>query len=220
MQIEEKIFKKYTVDLKKIEKFQSTKKDKYIFEKLFMNNQFKAIVEISKNGTLKGKVVDTENNEEFLPLKTDNQGAFIGEVRDTYEKFLIEIRNKYFIKNYFVSPQANRIATEIEKKYGDNPIFMWEKFPDFGVFKNSKNDKWYGIIMNIERKKLEENAKENVDIINLKLDKNEITELLNKKGFYPAWHMNKKYWITIILDETFSDKKIIEYIEKSHQLCK
>jgi len=55
-----------------------------------------------------------------------------------------------------------------------------------------------------------------IEVINIKLDKEEIIELLKKDGFYPAWHMNKKSWITLILDETLSDKKIMEYIEESH----
>ena len=38
---------------------------------------------------------------------------------------------------------------------------------------------------------------------------------LNQKGIYPAYHMNKKHWISIFLDETFSDGEIMEYIKKS-----
>ena len=32
--------------------------------------------------------------------------------------------------------------------------------------------------------------------------------------------MNKKYWITLILDETLSDETIIEYIKKSYENVK
>ena len=64
------------------------------------------------------------------------------------------------------------------------------------------------------------NAKENADIINLKLESDEIETLIKKEGFYPAYHMNKKYWITLILDETLSDETIIEYIKKSYENVK
>ena len=51
--------------------------------------------------------------------------------------------------------------------------------------------------------------------MNVKLDKDEITELLKTRGFYPAYHMNKKNWITILLDDTISDEVIMCLIEKS-----
>ena len=53
--------------------------------------------------------------------------------------------------------------------------------------------------------------------MNIKLLPEKITELLKRKGFYPAYHMNKKNWITIILDETLEDEEIMGYIRKSHQ---
>ena len=55
-----------------------------------------------------------------------------------------------------------------------------------------------------------------VDVLNIKLEPNEIIELLNKKGFYKAYHMNKKYWISIILDNTIEDNTILELISESY----
>ena len=58
---------------------------------------------------------------------------------------------------------------------------------------------------------------EDIEIINIKLDENKIVKLLNRKGFYKAYHMNKKYWITINLDDTISDEEIMNYIEESYK---
>ena len=55
-----------------------------------------------------------------------------------------------------------------------------------------------------------------VEIIDIKLEPNEIERLLEQDGFYPAYHMNKKSWITIILNNTISDEKIMNLIEKSY----
>lgn len=218
MSTEKDIFQKYTPDFKKLVRY-GFKEDNtvYHYEKVFNDNEFKAIIEISKDGIISGKVYDLENNDEFLPLKIESQqGSFAGEIREKYKEILIDIRDKCFLKNYFIFPQANRITNIIIKKYGNNPDFMWEKFPDYGVFKNSDNSKWYGIIMNINYSKLGLNSNKPVEIINLKLNKDEIQELLKKDGFYPAWHMNKKSWITITLDETLSDSEIIKLLEESY----
>lgn len=219
MNIKNDIFKKYTPDFQKLVEYGFIKnQDKYYFEKTFKNGEFRAFIEISKNGKFLGKVYDLENNDEFLLLNIETQSStFASEIREEYKKILIDIRNNCFFENYFISPQANRISKLIIKKYGTKPEFMWKKFPTYGVFKNSKTNKWYGIIMYIKYSKLIEiNNDDNIEIINLKLDSDKIQNLLKQKSFFPAWHMNKKYWITITLDETLSDDTILSFIEESY----
>ena len=218
MNIEDEIFKKYTPDFKKLIEYGfSENKAIYYYEKLFQNNDFKTVIKISKEGVVTGKVYDLENNDEFLALKIETQqGAFAAEIRKEYKSILLDIRDKCFSKNYFIYPQSNRIAKIIIKKYGDNPDFMRGQYDGFGVFKNADNNKWYGIIMNIDYSKLGLDNKNPVEVINVKLDKDEIQELLKRDGFYPAYHMNKKYWITITLDESLSDDEIMELIEESY----
>ena len=71
--------------------------------------------------------------------------------------------------------------------------------------------------MNINKNKItSENG--DVEIINLKLKEEHILQLLQENGFYKAYHMNKKKWISIILDETLSDEDIFKYIDESYQL--
>lgn len=218
MKIEDNIFQRYTPNFIKITEYGFTKnKTSYFFEKIFHDGEFKAVIKVSKDGKITGKVIEIENNDEFLPLKTEaQQGAFVGEIREEYKQILTDIRENCFLHNDFISSQANRINSAIKAKYGDKPEFMWEKFPNCGVYKNPDNNKWYGIVMDIPRSKLGEDTNKVIEIINLKLDKDKIITLLEKDGYYPAWHMNKKYWITITLDETLSDDEILSHIEESH----
>lgn len=218
MIIEDEIFKRYSPDFKTLDKYGfKENKDDFSFEKLFKNGEFIAKIVITKSGKIRGNVYETESNEEFLPLRVENQqGAFVGEVREEYKKILIDIRNKCFSQNYFISKQANRITNAIITEYGDKPDFMWEQYRGYGVFKNADNDKWYGLIMNIDYSKLGDDNNTPVEIIDLKLDKEKIQMLLKEKGFYPAWHMNKKSWITITLDDTLSDEMILNLVRESH----
>ena len=220
MNFENTIFKRYKPDFKKIIQFGFLEnKNKYIFEKLFMNNEFKAIVEISKTGEISGTVYDLENNDEYLPLRSESQkGEFVGKIREEYKKILKDIRQKCFMENSFIYPQTNRISDFIKKIYGNSPEFLWEKFSGYGVFRNKNSKKWSGIIMNIDYAKLDKTKKGEVEIIDIKPDKNEIQELIKKNGFYPAWHMNKENWIALILNETLSDSEIMKYVEKSYSL--
>ena len=218
--MENKIFKKFILNIEKLEPYGFKKEGgEYIIRKSFMNNEFFAVIKIDKNGVVKGYVFDSENSEEYLPLKlVHTQSTYAAEVRNSYEKILIDIRNNCFSENLFISPQANRIADKIFELYGNRPEFLWEKFPTYGVFRNSISKKWYCIIMNINHSKLDKNKSGEVEIINLKTDENEIKDLLKIYGFYRAWHMNKKSWVSILLDNTLKDDAIIKYIQKSHKL--
>ena len=70
--------------------------------------------------------------------------------------------------------------------------------------------------MYIERAKLDEHSEDKVEVINLKLNKDEIPDLCKKDGIYPAWHMNKKYWVSVTLDDTLTDDEVMKYIEESY----
>lgn len=210
MSIESNILKRYSPNWKKCKKE---------YEKIFLNNSFKAVVKISDDGTVSGTVYDLENDDEFLPLRIENnEGSFAAEVRSEYEKFLTELRDKYFIKNYFIYPQSNRITQLIIEKYGNYPEFLWEKFDGSGIFRNPESQKWYAAVLEVEGSKVKKGKTGIIEVLDIKLEPDEIQELLMLPDFYPAYHMNKKSWITIILDESLSDSVIMGYIEKSRQL--
>ena len=84
------------------------------------------------------------------------------------------------------------------------------------LIRNKDSKKWYAIIMNVDKSKLDEKSNGEVEIIDIKLEPSEIADLLKLDGFYPAYHMNKKSWISIILNDTVSDIKIMKLIDKSY----
>ena len=40
-------------------------------------------------------------------------------------------------------------------------------------------------------------------------------ELIRENGIFPAYHMNKKYWITVLLDGTIPKKQVENLIDVS-----
>ena len=72
------------------------------------------------------------------------------------------------------------------------------------------------VLMKISWDKLEKVREGQVEAVNLKHD--QVADLLSKKGIYPAFHMNKRYWISVALDDTLSDEEVLELIERSWSL--
>ena len=217
MKIEKDIFKRSIVITNKLKRYGFNKfKDYYVIEKTFLNNEFKAIIEVDKNGIVNGKIIDLEMDEEYLIFRTEANGEFVNRVRNEYINILRDIKNNCFEERYFVFNQSNRITKLIKDKYNINPEFLWDNDPS-GVFRNPNTSKWFGIIMNIDISKISNGSGE-VEVINVKLDRNKILDLLNENGFYKAYHMNKKDWISIILNDTIPDKRIMDLINESYNL--
>lgn len=188
----------------------------YKYSKYIINGSLRVDIFI-ENGKVNGKIYDLDTNEEYINFRIDRQmGEFVNQVREAYKTVLTDIAEKCFIKEPFIFDQTNRIAKLIKNKYGDEPEFLWDKFPGYGIFRNLAHQKWYAIIMNVDRSKIEDNTGE-VEIINVKLNPESIPGLLKRKGFYPSYHMQKKNWITILLDDTLSDEEIMNFIIESHQ---
>ena len=218
MNIENEIFKRTNVNIKQLEKYGFKKENNtYTFEKTFLNNEFKAIVNINDEGLVSGKVIDLQVDEEYTNIRTEMTGEFVNNVRESYKKILLDIKKHCFETNYFITEQANRINKYIKEKYNNEPEFLWEKFPGYAIYRNEDNNKWYGIIMNLDLSKLDNGSGE-IEIINVKLAENKIQELLKEKGFYEAYHMSKTDWISIILNDTLKDEEIVSLLDESYNL--
>lgn len=215
MTIEENIFKRSIIEEDKLIKYGFKKeKDKYVYEKKFMD--FKTIITV-ENNNITGSVIDKETNEEYTNFRKKDLGEYTTKVKDEYENILKDIKEKCTKEKYFIYDQTNRITQYIKEKYNRQPIFLWESAPNYGVFK--KQEKWFGIIMNIEKNKIIGKDNKEIEIMNLKLDE-ETKEYIKQKGIYEAYHMSKKNWVTIILDDTLEDKYIRELIDKSYNNVK
>ena len=118
----------------------------------------------------------------------------------------------------------NEIINYVNKKFGSKPEYLWTKYPDYFIFRHKENKKWYAIIMNVTANKLGLSENKTVDILNVKLDIKYnpaiLDLLLGTKGFFPAYHMNKSNWISIILDGSVERQKIINLLNTSYEITK
>ena len=219
MLIQYEVFKKSTPIFNKLEQFGFIKNNnKYTYTKNFHNNEFKLVFTIN-NDKLETKVIDNDINEEYFAINIKNEtSTFINEVKNECKQILEDIKSNCFTTSVFTYSQTNRIVELINNKYHNQPEFLWEGY-DYGVFRNKDNKKWYGIIMNLENIKSKDYPHD-IEVINIKLNRDKIQILLNKEGFYKAYHMNKLDWISIALNNTLKDSEIISLIEESYNLVK
>ena len=106
----------------------------------------------------------------------------------------------------------------VKEKYNTTPDFPWKKYPTFCTLKENTNNKWYGLIMNIPFNLLLENKESSVDVINIKLESQKIKSLIDNVNFFPAYHMNKEKWISVLLGDAGLDEPIKNLLALSYEL--
>lgn len=219
LDIESKIFHRHHPDFEKLLSFGFVREEGgYFLRREFMEGDFCAELHISEEGEIEGKVFETFSGEEYGNIRIETMdGAFVSEVREKYCELLEEIREQCFEEDVFTEPQANRLAVWIQKTYGVKVEFPWKSLEEYGVFRHPESDKWFGIVMYLPRKKVTE-GEGKTDIINSKLSPETMKKALEMDGLFPAYHMNKKYWVSILLDETVSDEALHFLISESYRL--
>ncbi len=89
--------------------------------------------------------------------------------------------------------------------YGTSPDYPFEDNLETAVLRHTDNRKWYALVMNVSRRKFGIDSDETVDVVNLKLPLEMFGSFGAQDGVYPAYHMNKLHWISVILHDAPSD---------------
>lgn len=112
------------------------------------------------------------------------------------------------------------ILKYVDENYNTEPEHLWTTFPNYEVLRHRRNKKWYAVIMDIPKNRIGLDGDKIVDVLDVKCEPDMIDVLLSQKGFFPGYHMNKKHWITIILDGTVADNEIYSLLDQSYEMTK
>ena len=213
------IFKAYQFNSKKAKEYGFVENQGvWTFSSTILHGDFLMIVTV-EDGVLGLQVYDQETGDLYPQVHMKSmKGTFVGSVREACLEVLYGIRKACFEVQEFLCPQTKRIMALVQEKYGNQLEYLWEKSPDTAVLRHEDNQKWYAILMRIPWDRLDKGRDGLVEAVNLKHD--QVADLLSQKGIYPAFHMNKSYWISVPLDDKLSDQQILDLIETSWGLTR
>ena len=208
------IFKAYQFNSKKAKEYGFIENQGvWTYSSTILQGDFLMMVTV-EDGDLSFHVYDQETGELYPQVHMESmRGTFVGSVREACLEVLYSIRKACFEVEEFLCPQTKRIMALVQEKYGNQLEYLWEKSPDTAVLRHEDNQKWYAILMRIPWDRLDKGREGLVEAVNLKHD--QVADLLSQMGIYPAFHMNKRYWISIPLDDTLTDEKVLELFERS-----
>ena len=106
----------------------------------------------------------------------------------------------------------------ISEVYGVTAEFPWIQYPGFAVYRHGSNKKWFAVVMNLPMSKFGLSDDKTVDVVNLKCDPIMIGSLHKENSIFPAYHMNKSHWISVLLDGSVDDERLKWLLDISFDL--
>ena len=194
--------------------FTTSDENSYKMKRSVYNGTFNAeITLVLSKQTLTVQLFDSATGEKYALFDMTSHGAFVASLRKEVQKIIDELKAKCFeskdLKDDFVA--------WIKTNFGAEPDFPWPETPDYCVFR-CPNQKWFALVMKIKYRQLGLTGDEQVWVVNMKAEQDAIENLVDKKSIFPAWHMNKKHWITILLTAATDFEKLCELTKKSYGL--
>ena len=89
--------------------------------------------------------------------------------------------------------------------YGTSPDYPFDEDFETAVLRHADNRKWYAIVMRVSRHKFGFESDEVIDVVNLKLPTEMFGSFGASDGVYPAYHMNKLHWVSVLLPDASDD---------------
>ena len=89
--------------------------------------------------------------------------------------------------------------------YSTSPDYPFDDLFETAVLRHTDNRKWYALVMRVSRRKFEFDSDEVIDVVNLKLPTEIFGSFGAADGVFPAYHMNKLHWISVLLPDAPDD---------------
>lgn len=167
---------------------------------------------------LEVKCIDKDLNEEYIPFNlVSTHSETCTNLKEEITSYLINVFNTAFASLDLSKVIIDYVFTNLDS-YIDRPF---KKNQNYITFKRKDNSKWFAILMEIPLSRLTKDKSEIlVNVLNIKVDHNLIDSLIDNKNYFKAYHMNHKYWISVLVNKNLDFEKLFKLIEKSFNLVK
>lgn len=171
------------------------------------------------SGTVGTTVTDNDSGDEYTLYKISGaEGTFVGEIREKCFEILSDISEKCFEKEIFKNDLSKAIIEHARDKYKDEFEYLWDKFPENAVVRRKDNKKWYAALLTTDGSKFGLPAG-TAEILDLRVNPAERDSIVDEIKIFPGYHMNKKHWITVLLNGSVEFERIQKLIDESYAIA-
>ncbi|SEH94733.1 yjbr [Akkermansia glycaniphila] len=141
------------------------------------------------------------------------------QLRKEFEEELWHVAECCFEPDVFKHELTKRLIAYVQASYGDDLEYLWRRSPESAVVRRRDSRKWYAVFLMVPRLKLGGDSGEPVEVLNLRLDPCELERYVDGVSRFPAYHMNKKSWVSLCLDGSVPFEELAERLDASYRLA-
>lgn len=177
--------------------------------------------EIRADGTVNVTMRGMDGEVREMPSLTQKTVSSMEDrqLRREYEEELWHVAECCFEPDFFKSDPARSLVTHVRKAYGDELEFLWRQSPGSAIVRRKDTEKWYAVFLAVPRLKLGGSSRERIEVLNVRVCPAGLDGLVDNHSRFPAYHMNKKNWISLCLDGSIPVKELMERLETSYRLA-
>lgn len=191
----------------------------YAYAAPILNGQF-VLNMFVRDGVLTTSLIEKAFGDEYvLHLVPETQGEFVGKIKAEYRAVLQQFAEACCETDVFQSEQAHAVIEYVRQTYGDALQYLWEKFPENAVFRRQDTQTWYAALLVVSRKRLGFDSDELTEIIDFRMRPELAVETVDGEKYFPGYHMNKKTWVTVVLDGSVATEELCRRIDDSYILA-
>ena len=188
--------------------------DGFLYERKILNDEFLLRLNVKQDGTMDSTLIEVETGEPYTLYKVEAaHGEYVGMVREAVKEVILEVKKKCYQVGDHVSEEFVFVRDFCRLTYGEELEYLWDD--ENCILRREDNKKWYAVIMKISLKKLGIDDDSVKSVLALRGN----PENVDGKTLFPGYHLNKKYWVTIVLDERSPRSFIQECLEQSRELA-
>lgn len=145
-------------------------------------------------------------------------GALVTALRQQVDDILNRILGQQIQDN----PLVERLVDYVATTYGLAPAHPFKRHPEIIGFKVPEVDKLFGIFLPVDYCRLDKTSSrtDQVLVLNLKGQPDQILGRIDNCRYFPAYHMNKKHWFSVLLDAQTDWNQLISLLAESYRLVK
>lgn len=200
--------------------------DTYVLKRDLAGTDFYALLTVTgvseKDGslsadTLAAEVFERETDERYVLFDVKQSvGTFVAELREQVRSLVEEFRSTCFescnIREKFEAYLPKTFECAVDYPWpdyeGDVSTAVWR----------CPNNKMFALVMDITYRRFGFESDEPVSAVNLKVDPEKLESLVDGKSVFPAYHMNKKHWVSVLLTSVTDWNALEEMTKRSYEL--
>ena len=195
------------------------KRASYFYSADILGGQFRANIKIGPGKKFSAKIADSDFGGAYeLHLVPAARGRLVESVRAEYAALLSSIAKNCCKNTPFKTAQAQKTAEFVQREFGVELEFLWEKFPDCAIARRPDNRKWFAVFLTCAKNKLGLEGGEKLEVLDIRFSR-EDNPNLDEKKYFSAYHMNKNKWLTIVFGGGLRQSQINALIKKSYALA-